>query len=204
MKSFFSPEAKGRVRAAVAGVEQQSSAEIVVALRHRSGHYRHADYAAGGVAALAALSAFLYHPEPFDFTFLPLELLAIFGVIAAATAHVPPLRRLLCGARLRDENVRCAARAFFVDHGLSRTTGRTAILIYLSSFERRAEVVSDIGVDEEALGAPWKEAKQRLEEAFAAGAFEGFLGALGALGPALASGLPRAADDVNELPDEVA
>jgi uncharacterized membrane protein len=58
----------------VADVERVTSAEIVVVLRRASGHYRQADLAAGAVAALAGLCVFLYYPEPFDFTFLPLEL----------------------------------------------------------------------------------------------------------------------------------
>ncbi len=129
----------------------------------RSGHYRQADLTAGGLAALAALCVFLYHPEPFDFTFLPLELLGLFALTALATARIPPLRRLLSAPRVRDENVHDAARALFVDRGVTRTTGRTGILVYLSALERRVEVVADIGVDEAKLGPRWIEAKSKLE-----------------------------------------
>ncbi|APR86988.1 Hypothetical protein A7982_12337 [Minicystis rosea] len=202
--SFFSPDAKARVREAVAEVEAQSSAEIVVALRHGSGHYRQADLTAGGLAALAALCVFLYHPEPFDFTFLPLELGGLFAFVALATAQIPPLRRALTARRVRDENVHDAARAFFVDRGITRTAGRTGILVYLSALERRVEVVADIGVDEKELGPRWPLAKAKLEAALAAGSLDDFLTALKGLGPILGEALPRAEDDVNELSDEVA
>ena len=192
------------MREAVAEVERQSSAEIVVALRHASGHYRQADLTAGGLAALAALCVFLYHPEPFDFTFLPLELLAISALTALAATQLPPLRRVLSARRVRDENVHAAARALFVDRGITRTTGRTGILVYVSALERRVEVVADIGVDEGKLGPRWIEAKSKLEEALSGGSLEGFLKALGSFGPILGEALPRAEDDVNELSDEVA
>lgn len=203
MKSFFDPDAETRVRDAIVDVERRSSAEVVVALRRTSGHYRHADYLAGLVSALAALSVFLYHPEPFDFTFLPGELLGFFAVGALVSANFPPLRRLLTARGLREENVHRAARAFFVDRGVACTRGRTGILVYLSMFEQRIEVVADIGVDDAALGAVWEEARAKLTGASSLRGLDAFIEALRGLGPALAEGLPRAADDVNELPDEV-
>jgi putative membrane protein len=203
-RSFFAAEAKARVRDAVAEVERQSSAEIVVALRRSSGHYRQADYAAGALAALAGLCVFLYHPEPFDFTFLPLELLGMFAVAAFACAQLPPLRRLLTPGRVIDENVHDAARAFFVDRGVTRTSGRTGVLVYISALELRVEVVADVGVDEAALGPRWQEAKAKLGAAVRAGSLDDFLAALRSFGPILGEQLPHRADDVNELPDEVA
>jgi putative membrane protein len=203
-RAFFAPDAPARVRGAVVAVEAQTSAEIVVALRRASGHYRQADLTAGCVAALAALCVFLYHPQPFDFTFLPLELAGFFLGAALACAHLPPLRRLFTSRRVRDENVHDAARALFVDRAVTRTKKRTGILVYLSALEREVEVVADIGVDEAALGPRWKEAKARLAVMLVNGSLDGFLDTLKSLGPILAEELPRETDDVNELSDEVA
>lgn len=203
-RDFFSPAAKERVRGAVAEVEQRSCAEIVVALRRASGHYRHTDYLVGAIVAWIALAVFLYHPEPFDFTLLPIELGALFAGAALASSALPPLRRLCTSRRLMDDNVRGAARALFVDRGVSRTRDRTGILVYLSALERRVEVVTDVGVDEAALGAPWSQAKARLGEALAAGSLDAFVEGVRALGPILGEALPRKSDDENELPDEVA
>lgn len=202
--SFFAADAKARVAAAIAELERQTSAEVVVALRRRSGHYRHTDFLVGGLLALALLCVFLYHPEPFDYTYLPLELLVVFAFGALISAYFPPLRRLLTSRRLMAECVRVAARAAFVDLGISKTRDRTGVLVYLSILERRVEVVTDIGVKEEALGAEWATAKAKLVDALARpGTLDGLLGALQGLTPALAAALPRAADDVNELADEV-
>jgi putative membrane protein len=198
-RAFFAPAAQARVREAVAAVEQRTSAEIVVALRRSSGRYRDAEYATGGLCAFALLLVFLYHPDPFDFTFLPLELLACFVAAAFACAHAPPLQRLLTSRRARDENVHAAARALFVDRGVVRTTRRTGILVYLSALERQVEIVADVGIDEEALGPHWREAKARMSAALVAGSLDAFLDALRALGPALAETLPHHDGDVLEL-----
>ena len=203
-RSFFAPDARARVHDAVGDVERQTSAEIVVALRRASGHYGQADLAAGALAALGGLCVFLYYPEPFDFTFLPLELGGLFAVVAAATAHLPPLRRLLTSRRVRDENVHDAARALFVDRGVARKKGRTGVLVYLSALERQVEVVADIGVDAAALGPRWKETEARLTAALVEGSLDAFLAALRGLGPLLAETLPHHTGDVNELSDEVA
>jgi putative membrane protein len=203
-RAFFSSDAKKRVEGAIAEVELASAAEIVVALRHASGHYRHTDYLVGAFAALIALSVFLYHPEPFDYTWLPLELVALFAVAALASSALPPLRRALTSRKLMDESVGRAARALFVDKRVDRTRGRTGILVYLSALERRVDVVADIGVDEAALGERWALAKEQLGEALVAGSLDAFVDALRGLGPVLGEALPRAADDENELPDEVA
>jgi putative membrane protein len=204
ISSFFAPDAAARVRDAVAAVERQSSAEIVVALRHSSGHYRHVDYLVGVGVSLLLLCLFLYHPEPFDFTLLPLELLGGFAVGAVASAQLPPLRRLLTARKVLDRNVHDAARALFVDQKITRTTGRTGVLVYLSMLERQVEIVADLGVEDEVLGAPWKAARATLERTLAEDpSLDRLIANLRALGPALAEKLPRAADDVNELSDEV-
>jgi putative membrane protein len=202
-RAFFAPSARTRVRDAITGVERRTSAEIVVALRRSSGHYRQADLLAGSVLALAALCVFLYSPEPFDYTYLPLELIGFFAFAGMVSEHLPPLQRLLTSRRLRDENVHDAARALFVDRRISRKAARTGILVYLSALELRVEVVADLGVDEAALGPRWTEARTRMEAAFARGALDRFLEALGSLGPLLAEALPHHAGDQNELPDEV-
>lgn len=72
------------------------------------------------------------------------------------------------------------------------------MLVYVSTFERRVELVADVGVDGKLV-----EGEVRALEAAVAGRpdLDAFLEALRRLGPALAPSLPHAADDVNELPD---
>ncbi len=201
---FFSERARARTADVVRRVESMTSAEVLVAVRRLSGHYRHTDYLVGFGLALGVLLVLLYTPQPFHLATWPVDLVLAFVVGALLSASVPDLRRVLTSRRLMDANVRRAARAAFVEAGVMRTQARVGVLVYASILERRVAVVCDIGIDADSLGAPWKEAVARLEGSLARGAdLAGFLDALEGLGPALKDECPRLEDDVNELPDEV-
>lgn len=201
---FLTADAKKRVRAAIERVEAQTGAEVVVAVRKASGFYRHADYLLGSLASFGGLCLFLYHPEPFDWTFLPAELAGLFGAGALLSNAVAPVRRALVSQALMDDGVVKGARAAFVELGVGRTAARAGVLVYVSLFERRVSVVADVGIDEAALGADWADAKRKLDRAVRLDGDVGrFAEALEALGPLLAKAHPRAEDDVNELPDAV-
>ena len=201
---LFESAAKGRIAAMVGEIEAGTSAEIVVVVRIRSGYYRHTDYLVGSLCALAAVMVFLFHPRPFDDRLHPFALVLSFALGALFSSRAEPLRRALTRRGLLEGNVRTTARAVFVEHGVSRTTGRTGLLVYASIFERHVELVADVGIDEETLGAGYLQAKRALSvvlrSSIETSAFEH---ALRRLAAPLAEGLPRAADDVNELLDEV-
>ena len=99
--------------------------------------------------------------------------------------------------------VRDAAHAAFFDLGISRTSGRNGILVFVSTFEQRALVVTDFGIDTATLGADWPEACAALSSAVKRRDVPAFEAALERVGPILAATMPRMAQDVNELPDEV-
>jgi len=206
MNELASVDAKTRVAAAITATEKKTSAEIVVSMRPESGSYLHADLTAGAVAALAYLCVFLYHPEPFDFTYFPIEQAVCFVLVALACSRLPPLRRLLSGRKARERNVELAAKAMFVERGITKTRSRTGVLVYLSAFEREVVVVLDVGLDPVRLGDPYRRAILELREVGArrSGSVDDFVKALGAVGAALAETYPIEADDTDELPNEVA
>jgi putative membrane protein len=196
--------AKQQVAAAITSIEKKTSAELVVMMRPDSGTYRHADLVAGAVAALGYLCLFLYHPEEFDFTFFPLEQAACFVLVALACSRLPWSRRVLSGAKTRAANVQLAAKAMFVDRGISKTRARTGVLVYLSLFEREVAVVLDVGLDAARLGEPYRLAIEKLRTAARHEGRDAFVKALEELGECLAAVYPIQDDDVDELPNEVA
>lgn len=204
MSELATEEAKKRVAEKIAAIEKKTAAEIVVTMRKRSGDYRAADLAVGAITAAVFLCVFLYHPEEFDFTLFPLEQAAAFAVGALFCASVPPVRRFFVSSTTRHENVARSARALFVDRGISKTRARTGVLVYLSAFERDADVVLDVGIDPEKLGAGYASVCQGLRAASARGRLDELLSALDALGDVLAKAHPVGADDVDELSNEVA
>ncbi|WP_437291841.1 TPM domain-containing protein [Sorangium sp. So ce406] len=203
-KSFFDDDARARVKTTVAAIERQTSAEIVVAVRPRSGHYRQADYLAGAITGFVALLLLLFLPQSFTVDTMPLDVLGAFAIGAVLSANASPLRRLLLPRKLLDDSVRTAARASFVDCGVSRTEGRSGVLVFVSTFERRVAVVADVGVEAAQPGEAYEQAVRALEGSLRAGLDpDRFLAALEALGPALSAALPRAVQDVNELSDDL-
>ncbi len=201
--SFFSTGVRAEAAAAVKDVESKSGAEIVIAVRLRSGSYRHCDYLFGFLLALAALGAILLVPQPFGAITLPIDVVLAFGLGAAMSAHSPLLERLLASSAFKREQVQTAARAAFYDLRVSHTRGRTGVLIYLSLLERRAEVVCDSGIDRAELGEVWERALAEIAAAARAREPAGFLAAVRGLGASLSIACPRQADDINELPDEM-
>jgi putative membrane protein len=197
---FLSEGAKRGLSGAIEAVEQESSVELVVAVRRESGCYRHADYLVGLAVLMAALLVILFAEHTFALEAIPVELLAAFAVGSAIGSRVGPLRRLLTSRTTRDHAVRTAARAAFHDLGVSRTKARTGLLVFLSVFERAVDVVPDIGLDVSALPAGWD---APVRKAASKGDVDAVIKALRDLAPVLGTAYPRAADDVNELADEV-
>lgn len=204
MSTLASDEGKARIAKAIGAIEKKSSAEIVAVLRASSGSYRHADLAFGAIVALGILCFFLYHPDEFDFTWLPVEQAAGFVLGALVCSKLPFLRRALSGTLVRKANVVSAARAAFVELGISKTRARSGVLVYLSLLERDVVVVRDVGIDEKQLGEDLTTGEAALREAFRKNDLDDFEKALLAIGEALARVHPVTADDVDELPNEVA
>src|SRR5439155_582055 len=144
--------------------------------------YLHADLIFGAFVALALLCVFLYHPDEFDFTYFPAEQLVAFLLGSVVCAHVPPLRRALAGKKLRKERVATAAKAAFVDKGVSKTRAHTGVLVYISAFEHDAYVVLDVGLDPKKLGEPLDRAREELSLAATAGNLDDFVRGLEKLG----------------------
>jgi putative membrane protein len=200
---FTDKAAKAEVASAIRTIETLTSAEVVVAVRPRSGHYRHTDYLVGFALSFAALLVFLFDSHEFSIDWMPVDTLVAFALGSILSAAVPALRRALTSRKLMRSNVHTASRAAFVDLKIARTSARTGILVFVSTFERGVEVVPDIGVDPIVLGPAFAESVRALEAALRGRrSFPTFLEALRSLGPILGKALPRSADDVNELPDE--
>jgi len=202
-KSFFADEARRRTTQAIQAVEAQTSAEVVVAVRRRSGSYAVAAYHCGLVALLLVTLYLLVTPRVVSIEAIALDGLLAFVLGALLSANVDALLRAVTRRKTRQAHVDIAARAVFFDLGISRTKGRNGILIFVSTFERTLTVLTDVGIDARALGIRWTQSLASLREALNRMDFAAFIAGVEALGPVLGAAMARAADDVNELPDEV-
>lgn len=201
---FLTDAAKKALSDAVRDVESRCSAELVVAVRARSGSYLHADLIAGILVALAVLAGLLFSPWPFALAWFVLDplLAGILGGLLAS--RLPAVRRALTFQQVRRRQVETAARATFVEKGVHATTGRTGVLVYISLLEHEAAVIYDLGVETLATTDGWRLVVEEIEEAVRRGEDGVALATLvRALGDVLAPELVRSADDVDELANEV-
>lgn len=199
----ITPEQHQRVADAIALAETKTRAEIVVVIAHSSSTY--ADYWFG-LSALMALAT----PLPLIwFTQLSaqriyLAELAMFTAALAAFAWTP-LRIALAPKVERRRRAARAANDEFVIRSVSRTRGRTGVLIYVSAAERCALVLPDVAIAERAAAGTWTKAIDVLCEAARRGdLIEGCVKAVAACGEALEADFPRRPDDpFDEMPNEI-
>lgn len=201
--AFFKDDAKKRAAEAVKAVEAATSAELVIAVRRTSANYRAAAYHCGFVVMGLATATLLVSPRVYTVGAIALDAIVAFVLGATLCANVNVLRRVFVLRSTRKANVGAAGRATFYDLGVSKTSGRNGVLVFVSTFERACAVVPDVGVDPAKLGPGWQAALDALSAAAGRADLDAFLDAVKGLGPVLGAAMPRSADDVNELPDEV-
>ena len=203
VKSLLSEADAREVEAAVGRVESQSAAEVVVAVVPQSQDYWQGRVLLSALWALAGGLAFL-HFEPWREPALALLVELAIGGLGFAISGISWLQRRLISARAATQGVHARAFRLFAERGLQGTRGRTALLIFVSELERRVVVLGDRTLHD-AVGQPgWEAHVASLVRHIRAGqARVGLLEVLERLTPQLAAVAPRAADDVNELPDAV-
>ena len=203
-----------QIRQAVAEAETQTSGEIVPYVVGRSGTYGVAVWraaSAGAVlsGALALAVAWLYDGWGLGWLYSAwaMALVMTFGgtLGAVLTAAVAPLRRALAGAARLDERVHRRAAQAFVDEEVFDTRDRTGILLFVSLFEHRIEVVGDAGINAKVAPEEWVEVVDLVRAGIRNGDLAGGLvEAIGRCGALLhRSGVAVRPDDTDELPDGV-
>jgi putative membrane protein len=200
---FLDARAKACVVAAVKEFETHTSAELVITVKKRAREYPEVHLLFGSLFALVTLLFLLFYPLDFSTTMMPIDTLVGFAVGNVLSRILPPLQRLGLSESKRRSIVEQAAKAAFVDLGVSKTTGRTGVLVYVALFEDIVAVVADAGVTPEARGAA-EGSRAMLEAAVEKLDVRAVAAILPQLGRAFGKTMERSADDVNELPDEIA
>lgn len=208
-------EQRDLVASAVSAAEQNSSCEIVPVVATASGRYDRAEDIVGlWCAMLAAIVMFLMLPGRADYghwgafpvwgqACLLVAAMAISFLIGAVLAdRFHGLRRLFTARQQMEEEVNLRARELFFDRRVHHTDGASGVLIFVSLYERIAVVLGDRSVVE-TLG---EEFPKQLCERLTASLRKEDIGSaicdtINHAAPLLAKALPRAAGDLNELPD---
>jgi putative membrane protein len=183
-----------RVAEAVREAESHTAGEIVVVVAAAASSYRSVPLV---YALLGALAADLSASRIFM-----LQLAAAVALLAVLSW--PGLRLAFVPAFVQRARGREAAAREFVARGLTRTRGRTGVLIYVAEAERYAEVVADTGIADRVDQGVWRDAIEALLTALREGRGpDGLVAAVARVGAILAEHAPPRADDADELPNKV-
>lgn len=126
------------------------------------------------------------------------------GAAAALLATVSPkFARLFLEPLRADAEVRSQAESLFLGRELFRTSGRDAVLIFASRFERLAVVYADRGLAAQVPDDAWTAVTARMNTLLAAGrTADALLAGLDDAEPLLAGRpAPSGRGNANELPD---
>ncbi|KQP75432.1 hypothetical protein ASF41_15290 [Methylobacterium sp. Leaf111] len=199
---FLDAPARARIAEAIRRAETATSGEIVVLVAARAGLYRSAPL-------LLALAVGLVLPwplivlTPWSAATIALAQVAVVLLALLAGLH-PRVRMALVPRAIRHDRAHEQALREFTTRGLSRTAGRTGVLIYVARAEGHAEIVADHGVAARVPPGAWSGAIEALLAALRRGEAEaGLTEAVGQVGTILAGPLPPEARPLDALPNRV-
>lgn len=203
-----------RIREAVDQAETQTAGEIVPYIINRSGRYEIAFWRGGIFGALIAgsiglLVAWLYDGWGLGWLYSAWGMalvMSLGGVLAALlVGTIPSLRRLVAGQGRLAGRVHLRAEAAFLEEEVFQTRDRTGILLFVSLFEHRIEVVGDAGINKAVEQNDWDEVVNHIRKGIKNGRFaDGLVDAIKMCGELLhRSGVGIRDDDEDELSDEV-
>lgn len=182
-------------------IEKASDVELVLIVRTRSASYRHADYLFAAILSFLGLLFLLFSPFEFHHYWVAIDvaLLFVIGVYLSSRSHA--IRRRLTTKNFRETAVRTHAAAMFYEAGIANTSAEMGLLVYLSLFERRLELIADRGVLKGVPALEWNQIMFELHEIGRQPEPETLQAGLAKLGALLAQHLPATGENPNELPD---
>lgn len=199
---FFSAAEKQRIEAAVKAAEATTSGEIVPMLVDSSYEYPRAELIGGGSLALAvaALISWAVGGESI-WWFLPI-FIAGFFIFQQMIRRMPDLKRKLISPEELTEEVREKALVSFLEQELHHTRDRTGILILISLFERRVQVLADSGINAKVPEHTWEEIVEIITAGLKAeDTCSAVCTAVERCGELLTEHFPVKHDDTDELPN---
>jgi len=203
MNSILTKADRERIEATITRVETQSGAEILVAVVPRSGTYRFwrllfALVVSCALSALVPLAA----PAAPEFAMMLVQ-----AVLIIVLWFVLGYQRVLVALVPADEKkveVHRHAQAIFVERGVFQTRNRTGILILVSEWERRIEILADQGIHQHVGTQGWQRYVDQVIQSIKDGnAANGLCQVVEILATEVARVFPASSSPDNELPNAV-
>jgi len=157
-----------------AALEANAGVQVITAVVGKADAYAEVPwraFALGTVlAALAAVIADWLRPDWMSAHAVLLHAVTILGVGAASAVLsivAPAYARLFLTTSRRDAEVRQFAESMFLRKALFATSGRNGILVLVSLFERKVEILADTGLDGRVGEPQWRSVIARMTPALA-------------------------------------
>ncbi|MFT5143087.1 MAG: putative membrane protein [Rhodothermales bacterium] len=200
------------VKKAVKAAEGQTAGEIVPFVSLRSDRYDIALWRAAGLFALIGIALVLAAEmlsDGWGTAWLGAGgSVAAIGLVSGGFGwllaySVDSFRRLMAGDAAMTLAVHRKAKQAFLDEEVFDTVDRTGILLFVSLFERRIEVVGDSGINAKVSSDDWVDVIGSVREGIRQGQVaQGIVEGIARCGALLNSkGVALKPDDTNELPD---
>lgn len=198
---FINDSDRARIGEAIAAAERRTSGEFVAVLAHESDHYLFFTALWAALASLLVPGVVLAIGSELDLLIIYAIQLGVFLIVGTLLLWTPLKIRFVPKA-IRHAHAKRAAHEQFHLRGIYRTQEHSGVLLYVSVAERHVEIVADEGIHANVGEARWEEiVSMFIAEVRHGRVAEGFATAITAIGEAMATHYPRAADDVNELPN---
>jgi putative membrane protein len=160
---YLTAEESASLDRLVSDLEARTGTQIVPAVVGKSDSYVELPWTAFALgASLASLGVVLADAWRPQWSVSATAILHVGVVLGAAAAcallaiFAPPFARLFLRPARGQIEVRQYAESLFLRRGLFATRRRTAVLILISLFERRIEIVADTGFRDRVTDAEWQ------------------------------------------------
>lgn len=197
---FFSKEEQQKIEAAVKKAETKTSGEIVPMVVDSSYEYPRAELIGSGSLALAVglLFSWAFGGESI-WWFLPVFIVGFF-IFQLLIRNLPDIKRKLIHPDELTAEVKEKAIVSFLEQELHHTRDRTGILILISLFEHRVQVLADSGINAKVPEHTWDEVVDMIVKGLKTGnACTATCLAIERCGELLQEHFPRKDDDTDEL-----
>ena len=182
--------------------ESLCDAEIVVAFAEMSGPYKDVRLLWGAIGSLVTLIILMFAPIDFNAMYLIPNTVIAFVFCYWLSSRFPRFVKVLTSESRRANQVRANSELTWFRQGVAFTKRRTGVLVYVSLFERKGNLICDAGIRQQVpksvlgkLEVSLRKVADNDEPITAFGIF------LDELAKDMAQYVPEAEDNPDELPN---
>lgn len=214
VENYLPKTAQEKISNAVTQAEKKVNAEIVPVFMVSSDNYSEAGLRGAILgAAITSLSILIYDHLMGWYQFFLLKndwqfvsVIALGGLLGYVLfGMVPFFKKLMVSKQKMQERSTAMAERVFGEYKLFETKSRTGILIFISLFEHKIEIVPDKGLKDKIGTDEWNKVIEEMKPALKSKAFDqAFLNSISKITEILLTyKMERTGDSSNELPDHL-